>query len=209
MTRVSRRELLAAGLCATILPVPALALSPYFAIDWQGAPETPEIATALAAQIALIEALPIDPAIIAFFATQRIAVDTMPGSMSRIAPDGIHFERRVVPADNPVLLHEMLHRYHLLRLPDGYENAEILRFYDSVLAAGLYPPGAYMLSHPIEFFAMTASAVLYGRLTRPPFSRAEVAAKSPELYAWIVRDFGLRINTAIRIFAYSIKQKKL
>lgn len=194
--RASRRELLTAALCTTLLPVPALALDPYFPIDWQGAPETPEIAAALAAQIALIEALPIDPAIIAFFATQRIAVDTMPGSMSRIAPDGIHFERRAVPADNPVLLHEMLHRYHLLRLPDGYRNADIRRLHDDARTSGLYPPGAYMLSHPIEFFAMTASAVLYGQLSRPPFSRAEVAAKSPELYAWIVVEFGLRIDTA-------------
>lgn len=194
--RTSRRELLAAGLCATILPVPALALDPNFPIDWQGAPETPEIATALAAQIALILALPIDPAIIAFFATQRISVDTMPGSMSRIGPDGIHFERRAVPPDNPVLLHEMLHLYHLLRLPDGYRNADIRRFHDEARASGLYPPGAYMLSHPIEFFAMTASAVLYGQLARPPFSRAEVAAKSPELYAWIAREFGLRISAA-------------
>jgi hypothetical protein len=172
----------------------ALALDPHFPIDWQGAPETPEIAAALSAQISLIEALPIDPAIIAFFAGQRIAVDPMPGSMSRVAPDGVHFERRAVPPDDPVLLHELLHRYHLLRLSDGYENRDVLRFYAAARASGLYPPGAYMLSHPIECFAMTASTVLYGKLARPPFSRAEVRDKSPELYRWIVREFGLRTD---------------
>jgi hypothetical protein len=192
--QASRRDLLAAGLCTMLLkPVPALALAPHFPIDWQGAPETPEIAAALAAQIALVEALPIDPAIIAFFAGQRIAVDTIPGSMSRIAPDGVHFERRAVPSDDPMLLHELLHRYHLLRLSDGYRNADVIGFYKEAQASGLYPATAYMLSHPIEFFAMTASAVLYGRLARPPFSRAEVAGKSPGFYRWIVREFGLRI----------------
>jgi hypothetical protein len=192
--RFGRRDLLAAGFCAMLVPsTPALALDPHFPIDWQGAPETPEIAAALAAQIALIEALPIDPAIIAFFATQRIAVDRIPGSMSRVAPDGVHFERRAVPPNNPVLLHEFLHRYHLLRLSDGYRNAGVLSFYTTARASGLYPAQSYMLSHPIEFFAMTASAVLYGRLARPPFSRAEVRGKSPELYQWIVREFGLRL----------------
>jgi len=189
-----RRDLLAVGFCALVLPpVPARALEPRFPIDWQGAPETPRIAAALAAQIALVEALPIDPAIIAFFASERITVDTMPGSMSRIGPDGVHFERRAVPPDNPVLLHELLHRYHLLRLSDGYRNKDVLGFYAQARASGLYPAQSYMFSHPIEFFAMTVSAVLFGTLTRPPFSRVEVRDKSPELYQWIVRKFGLRL----------------
>ncbi|MDB5704272.1 MAG: hypothetical protein JWN66_1388 [Sphingomonas bacterium] len=191
--RASRREVLAAGACTLLLPIPAFAQTTRFAIDWQGGPENPDIAAALAAQIALIEALPIDPAIIAFFAGQRIAVDVLPGSMSRIAPDGVHFERRAVPPDNPVLLHELLHRYHLLRLASGYANETVRTFYREARASGLYPPAAYMLVNPIEFFAMTASVVLYGRLARPPFLRATVAEKSPELYRWIVGEFGLRL----------------
>ena len=193
--QTSRRNMLTAGLCTILMPLRALglALAPHFPIDWQGAPETPEIAAALDAQIALVEALPIDPAIIAFFAGQRIAVDTIPGSMSRVAPDGVHFERRAVAPDDPMLLHELLHRYHLLRLTDGYRNADVLRFYAQARASGLYPSGAYMLSHPTEFFAMTASAILYGHLSRPPFSRADVASRSPELYQWIVGEFRLLV----------------
>jgi hypothetical protein len=189
--RTSRREILAAGLCA-MMPGTASA-TPRFPIDWQDAPRTPDIAAALAAQVALIEALPIHPAIIAFFAEQRIAVDVMPGSMSRIGPDGVHFERRAVPTDNPVLLHELLHRYHLLRLADGYDNAKVRVFHREARLSGLYPAASYMLLNPIEFFAMTACTVLYGRLARPPFSRAEVLDKSPELHRWIVGEFGLRV----------------
>ena len=190
--RAGRREILVAGACTLLLPVPVFAQRTRFAIDWQGGSETPDIAAAIAAQIALIEALRIDLAIIAFFAGQRIAVDAVPGSMSRVAPDGVHFERRAVSPDDPVLLHELLHRYHLLRLAGGYANETVHTFYRAARASGLYPPAAYMLVNPIEFFAMTASTVLYGRLARPPFSRAAVAAASPELYRWIVEEFRLR-----------------
>jgi hypothetical protein len=191
--RAGRRDILIGSACTLLLPVPAFAQRTRFAIDWQGGAETPGIAAALAAQIALIEALPIDPAIIAFFAGQRIAVDVVPGSMSRIAPDGVHFERRAVPPDDPVLLHELLHRYHLLKLAHGYANETVRTFYSAARASGRYPPTAYMLVDPIEFFAMTASAVLYGRLARPPFTRAAVATTSPELYRWIAEEFSLRL----------------
>ena len=50
-----------------------------------------------------------------------------------------------------------------------------------------------MLANPFEFFAMTASTALHGRAARPPFTRANVAAKAPELYAWIVGEFGLEV----------------
>ncbi|WCT73223.1 hypothetical protein PQ455_16630 [Sphingomonas naphthae] len=146
----------------------------------------------LAAQIALVKALPIDPAVAAFFAAQPITVDLEPASATRAGPRGIFFERRAVPADNPVLLHELLHRYHLLQLPDGFANAEVKRFYEEAKASGRYPAEAYMLKNPIEFFAMMASVVLHGRAARPPFVRANVAAKSPEMYRWIVARFGLR-----------------
>lgn len=186
---LTRREIIAAGIVAAVPAVGA----PRYALDWQGGPQTPEIAAALAAQIALVEALQIDRAILDFFAAQPIAVDVMPGSMSRIGPHGVIFERRAVPADNPILLHELLHLYHLLRLPGGYANAEIAAFYEAARHGGLYPPTAYMLSDRIEFFAMTASTVLYGRQPRPPFTRAEVATKSPDLYRWITNGFGLRV----------------
>lgn len=192
MKTATRRNVLV-GVGVALLPLaPARARSMRFAIDWQGGPETPEIATALADQIALIEALPIDPAIATFFAGQRIAVDRTPGSMSRIGPDGVHFERRAVRRGNPVLLHELLHRYHLLRLADGYENARVRTFYREARESGHYPPDAYMLTNPIEFFAMTATAILAGKQPRPPFSRAEVATKSPGLHRWIVTEFALR-----------------
>ena len=47
-----------------------------------------------------------------------------------------------------------------------------------------------MYENPGEFFAMCASVVLWGRAARPPSTRAQVREKLPEVYDWIVREFG-------------------
>ena len=98
-----------------------------------------------------------------------------------------------MPPDNPVLLHELLHRYQLLRLPQGRQNPTVNGFFESVRAAGTFPADAYMFKNAFEFFAMTASTVLHGRAARPPFTRENIAAKAPDLYRWIVDEFGLQI----------------
>lgn len=188
-TEPSRRAV-ALGLAA--LPfAPARAAD--FAIDWQGGPETPAVAASLAAQVALVRALAIKPEVAAFFAAQPIAVDREEGTFTRAGPRGIFFARRPQPADNPVLLHELIHRYHLLRLPGGRANADVRRFFEQAQDSGRFPANAYMLTNAFEFFAMTASVVLHGRAARPPFTRATVAGKLPDLYAFIVAEFGLRL----------------
>lgn len=186
-----RASFLTAILFATA-PLTASEAPAGFAIDWQGGPETNGVKRSLDAQIALVEALPISDDAMAFFRAQPIAVDRGEGTEIRAGPRGIFFGRRAVPRDNPVLLHELIHRWQLVRMLGGMENPDVLRFYRQAKDSGLYPANAYMLSNPFEFFAMTASTVLYGRAARPPFARANVKAKSPELYAFIVREFGLR-----------------
>ena len=185
------RRTVTLGLAALPL-TPAMAAD--FAIDWQGGPQTPDVERSLADQIALVRRLPIKPDIAAFFAAQPITVDLADGTHTRAGPRGVFFERRPVPADNPVLLHELLHRYHLLRLPDGRANTTVRQFFESVRAAGAFPAGAYMFTNPFEFFAMATSVVLHGRAARPPLTRANVAAKAPALYEWIVAEFGLRLD---------------
>lgn len=190
---IDRRTVLLAGVVvASLAPVGAYAATEGFRIDWQGGPQTPAVARSLAAQIALVKALPIDPAVAAFFADQVVTVDLAEGTHTRAGPRGVFFERRAMPPGNPVLLHELIHRYQLLRMPGGRDNPDVRRFYEQARASGLYPADAYMLSNPFEFFAMTASVVLNGRAARPPFTRANVAAKSPDLYRFIVATFGLR-----------------
>ncbi|MEN2710047.1 hypothetical protein ACQKOH_16285 [Sphingomonas sp. NPDC092331] len=187
LSNLSRRALLAG---TVLLALPARAAED-FAIDWQGGARTPAIAASLAAQIALVKALWVSDAARDFFAAQVITVDLQPGTRTRAGPRGVFFARETQPAENPVLLHELIHRWQLLRMPGGRQNPDVLRFYREAQASGRWPAQAYMLTNPFEFFAMTASVVLHGTAARPPFRRENVKAKAPELYAFIVKEFGL------------------
>jgi len=93
------------------------------------------------------------------------------------------------PAQNPVLLHELLHAYHQQRLPDGLKNPRIIAFFEAASLSGRFPPQAYMLTNATEFFAMCASVVLWGHAARLPFTRAHVRETLPIFYDWIVAQF--------------------
>jgi hypothetical protein len=190
LSNLSRRALIG-GAALSMLPGMARAAED-FAIDWQGGAQTPEIAASLAAQIALVQALQVSDEARAFFAAQVITVDREPGTKTRAGPRGVFFARVVQPVDNPVLLHELIHRWQLLKMPGGQRNPDVQRFYREAKASGRWPARAYMLSNAFEFFAMTASVVLHGEAARPPFRRENVRAKAPELFAFIVKQFGLR-----------------
>ena len=214
---VSRREMLAGAFGAAALwsvpswaqevptqalpaaPVPPVTQVPpappaaVFVVDWQGGPQSPDTAASLEAQIALVKGLAIKPEAMAFFAAQPIVVDLATGTGTRASPTGIIFGRRPVPADNPVLLHELLHRYHHEKLAQGYDNPEILAFYNAAKAAGAYPANEYMFKDRMEFFAMCASVTLYGKAARQPLTRASVQKNLPDVYAWVVNEFGLVI----------------
>jgi hypothetical protein len=191
LSNLSRRGLLG-GAALLALPLPAFAAED-FAIDWQGGEQTPAIANSLAAQIALVKALKVSEEARDFFASQVITVDLQPGTKTRAGPRGVFFAREVSPPENPVLLHELIHRWQLLKMPGGQRNPDVLRFYAAEKASGHWPAQAYMLTNPFEFFAMMASVVLHGVAARPPFRRENVKAKAPEVYAFVVREFGLRV----------------
>ncbi len=190
LSNLSRRKLIGSALLLGLAP-PARGAED-FAIDWQGGEQTPEIAASLAAQIALVKALQVSDEAHDFFAGQVITVDREAGTKTRAGPRGVFFARVVQPVDNPVLLHELIHRWQLLKMPGGRQNSDVQRFYREAVAGGRWPAPAYMLTNAFEFFAMTASVVLHGEAARPPFRRENVRVKAPELYAFIVKMFGLR-----------------
>ncbi len=92
--------------------------------------------------------------------------------------------------DHPILLHELLHAYHALRIPGGFANAEIERLYRQASASGQFPSGSYMLGDVQEYFAMMASVFLNGSAMRDPFTRDAIKTKQPEMYQWLVKEFG-------------------
>lgn len=192
MIRTDRRAVLT-GLAAALTAPPAWARDDEYAIDWQGEPVDPRLADILARQIAAIRALPIKPSALAFFARQPILIARRTGIGSRVIPRGALITRDPFPVDNPVLLHELLHRYHTQMLPEGRRNPDLLRFFADAKAKKDWPQQAYLYTDVGEFFAMTASVVLSGKAARPPYARAEVERRMPALYRWIVTEFALRI----------------
>ena len=156
-----------------------------------GAAPDPAVATFLEGQIRLVEALDISRQAMDFFRAEVIHVDPTEGTKTR-AGKGVFFARRVQPDDNPVLLHELIHRWQLAKM-GGPRDPDVVRFYDAAKKSGDWPAQSYMLSNPFEFFAMCASVVLHGRAARPPFTRAAVREKMPALYAFIVKEFGARL----------------
>lgn len=92
--------------------------------------------------------------------------------------------------NRPVLLHEYMHAYHYFRMPGGFQNPDIRRFYEEAVSRGLYEANSYMLSNPGEFFAMTASCYLNGTVARAPYSRDRIRESQPDYYAYLAHLFG-------------------
>jgi hypothetical protein len=90
--------------------------------------------------------------------------------------------------ERPVLLHEMLHAYHNLNLPDGVNNRAILFFYEK--AKGLYPDDAYVMRNEREFFAVTASVFLSGKADDGA-TPVDIKEKQPDYYKFLVWLFGV------------------
>lgn len=92
----------------------------------------------------------------------------------------------------PVLLHEYMHVLEYHDFPGGFQNPEVRAFYDEAQSRGLYPAESYMMSNPVEFFAMATSCYLNGSVAREPFTRDEIRQRQPDLYAYMARLFGPR-----------------
>jgi hypothetical protein len=146
----------------------------------------------LQAQIDIVESIDLKPEIKAFFHSVPLEiVPTTPGGAGAYSFDRhrMLLSMDVDPPQNPVFLHELLHAYHDQRLPNGSRNAQVIRFYGQARQSGAFPAQSYMLKNPIEFFAMCASVVLWGRAARPPSTRQTVRQVLPEMYDWIVSTF--------------------
>jgi len=130
-----------------------------------------------------------------FFQSQKIFVRRVAGDGGGgFAPgrNSVFINAAVLPPQSPVLLHELLHAYHAKVLPGGFNNRDILRFYNNAKTAQRSKVDAYGLKDQREFFAVTASLYLWGHLDRPPFERATLKTLQPAYYAWLGNLFGVR-----------------
>jgi hypothetical protein len=94
-------------------------------------------------------------------------------------------------AQDPVMLHELLHAYHNKLMPDGFDNKGIKAFYNQAMSKSVYAKNEYVTKNDKEFFAVTASIFLSGSDTlHEPKTRAKLKEKQPEYYKYLVGVFG-------------------
>jgi len=96
----------------------------------------------------------------------------------------------VIAGHKPILLHELLHAYHDQRIPDGFGNSEIARFYQRAKAIPAYPTKSHMMSNDREFFACAGTAYLFGVTAQEPFRREKVRDNQPDFYNYLKELFG-------------------
>ena len=191
------RRVLTAGLLAAIA-APALAADDAvfdyrgFTVDMRAmTTDRTAVAASIRQQIDLVENLTIREDIKIWFRSLRIVVDPALDMAGRFARNGLTLNDAVSPPENPVLLHELLHGYQARRLAGARNNPELVVAFERARASRDWPERAYMLSNINEFFAMTASVVLWGRAARPPSTRERVRSALPDWYAFLVAEFGL------------------
>ena len=134
------------------------------------------------------------PEIIEFFRGRRIfLVHNLVGTPGLFTPGhGIDIESGVLPQNQPVILHELLHAFHFIALSGGYQNPDILRFFNNAKQGQRYPASEYVLKNPKEFFAVTASLYLWGNVDRAPHTRENLREAQPFYYEWLGQQFGVR-----------------
>ena len=159
-------------------------------VDLSGARGTmpdEKMITAIKRQIDMVEQVRLKPQVLAFMRTIKTWANpkqtkTGPGHYARAT--GIDLSMPLLEPNRPILLHELLHSYNHQQLPNGFDNADIEKFYERAKGAG-WPEESYMMSNHREFFATTASVYLFGDIPRPPESRKELRTRQPQYYQWL------------------------
>jgi hypothetical protein len=94
-------------------------------------------------------------------------------------------------AEDPVILHELLHAYHNKLMAGGFDNLGIKAMYAQAVSKNAFPKEEYAMTNPHEFFAVTASVFLAGKGTiSEPHTRAQLKEKMPKYYKFLVELFG-------------------
>jgi hypothetical protein len=160
-------------------------------------PDRAALETAMKHQLDIVADCGVKPEILALWRTIPLTLvrgDGEPGGNFKPGRGAEIYAAPIPPPDNPVVLHELVHALHYRYLPQSNNNPDIERFYRIAVDNALYPPNAYVLKNRNEFFAMTGSLYLWGKIARPPNDRATLFAKQPRYYEWLGELFGVKKN---------------
>jgi hypothetical protein len=147
-------------------------------------------------QLAIVESVGLPPRVLAFMRSVPLVIDPAlsgnPGFYTQERSRGVVLLQPIVFPDNkPILLHELLHAYHLQTLP--LPTPEIRSAYEEALRTHMYPASfrsAHFLENPREYFAVIGTIFLFGQIQQPPYSCAIPAAQQPQFLAFLAAQFG-------------------
>ena len=146
---------------------------------------------ALKTQIDIVEHVGLKPQILAAMRTQPVLADPTVGREAGrySAARSILLRVKRLDAKKPILLQALLSAYQDQHIPGGFNNPQIAAFRAEAAARHVWPRNAVMLQSNGEFFAETASAYLYGAITREPYTRADLRKTQPVYYQWLATLF--------------------
>jgi hypothetical protein len=167
-----------------------------FRIDERAQPLAPEMLASLTAQLDVVEAAGLPPAVLDTLKGTPIVVDPSlrgnPGIFAVRGDAGAVYIRPIVfDADKPILLHELLHAYHFRVL--HMDRPEIAQAYREVKASSVFPArfqSSHFLENEKEFFAVTGTLYLFGDIQQPPFSCSALDRLPAAYLAFLAAQFG-------------------
>jgi hypothetical protein len=146
---------------------------------------------AIRAQIDTVEHVGLSPEALAFMRTQPIIGDpATTGEPGRyVRGRGVFLRVKGLDDKRPIVLRQLLYAYQDQKLPGGFANHDVARFRLEAMGKHVWPKAAAMLHSDPDYFAMTASAYLYGAITREPYTRADLHRTQPDAYQWLAKLF--------------------
>lgn len=147
-------------------------------------------------QMEIVERSGVPPATLQFFQSVPVVMvkdlDTGFGhaNLDENHRQVVELKAAKLPADRPILLHELLHAYHGQKLGP---TPMIRDSYRQAVQSGVYRryAKAHFLEAPNEYFAVIGSIFLYGkRIDQPPFDCALTAKYQPQFIAFLTEQFG-------------------
>ena len=157
------------------------------------------ITPVLSDQLDIILNADLPPNMLAFMKTVPVVVDPgLPGvgnpalfSNAHARPQGVvKVSLSPIPAEKPVLLHEMLHAYDWSYWL--FNNKDIESAYVQAKNSSLYSQwqNSHFMQNAKEFFAITGTVYLVGRIKQPPFDCRDLSVLQPEYVKFLAVLFG-------------------
>lgn len=167
-----------------------------FRIDDRAQPLAPDALASLTAQLDVVEAAGLPPAVLDALKGTPIVVDPdlrgNPGIFAVRRDAGAVYIRPIVFEPNkPILLHELLHAYHFRVL--HMDRPEIAQAFREIKASNVFPArfqSSHFLENEKEFFAVTGTLYLFGDIQQPPFSCAALDRLPAAYLAFLAAQFG-------------------